>query len=311
MYSLVIRSILPALTSAGCIAFGCGEELAEDQRSSGVSAVREELPADDRVAARVDGVPITVEEVQGLIDDADGGLGPVQALDALVRRQLLAAEAERRGYGASDDVTVERRKALARALLDRQAAEVTVDTLDQERLRAVYESRLEQFVHGPERRVIHAVARTGEKRWSSERAHEVIDQVRRAVGEATTEEEFRAAARPLVKAHGKKRLKVETLPPFHAGSRRLAAPFVEAAFAVPGPGHVTEPFQTKFGWHVLLVIEELPAADVPFEEARQIIGAEVVPLEQHRKVESLVEELRSKAGVFVYGDGAASGDRTP
>lgn len=298
-------SILVAVAalSGGCERDSGANELTADNAPATVSVTNPE-----RVAALVDGVPITVDDVASLLQQTDAGMAPREALDALVRQQLLAAEAERRGFGDSSEVAAERSRALATALLDKEVQEISVDTLDQQRLRQVYESRLEEFVHGPERRVIHAVALVGKKRFATDEAREVIGRVHAAVRDAVTEDEFRSSVAPLIAEHGKKRFRVETLPPFGSATRRFAMPFVQAAFDLPAPGHVSQPFETKFGWHVLLVLEELPAADVPFEEAREIIGAEVVPLERKQRVEHLVGELRDRAGVFVYEPGPAPGE---
>jgi len=302
--AVILRPTSQLALAVALAAFGssCGEEPAAGPDATRRPGDRRATPAADRIAALVDGVPITVDDVQGLVDEADGGVSAAEALDALVQQQLLAAEAERRGFGADDEVDAERRKALARALVELQADGVTVDTLDQEKLRKLYESSIDQFVHGPERRVIHAVALTGKQRLTDEEARRLIGQVRDAARGATTEERFRAAVRPLIAERGKKVLKVEKLPPFHAASKRFAGPFVEAAFAVPGPGHLSEPFRTEFGWHVLLVLEELPAADVSYEEAREIIGAEVVPAERKQRIDGLLDRLVEQGGVVVHED---------
>jgi hypothetical protein len=288
------------------VAASCGDDPAVDPGAADRPIAGSETPPSDRVVALVDGVAIGVDDVRDLIERADGGIDAGAALEALVSQELLAAEAERRGFGRRSEVTHEQRAALARALLDRRAQAITLDTIDGQ-LREVYESQLDRFVHGPKRRVVHALARTGKKRLTDEQAVELIGRVHEAVRDALTAEEFLAAARPLVAEHGKKKLRVEMLRPFHSASKRLAAPFVQTAFDLPGPGHVSEPFPTKFGWHVLLVIEELPPANVPFEEAREIVGAEVLPEERSESVDRLVEELRDKAGVFVYETGEPSG----
>jgi len=307
MWSSPPRLALPLALSLAMLALGCVDDPAEDPSAAGRVFGRAAEPKPGEVAARVDGVPITVGDVRELVDETDGGLGPAEALDALVRQQLLAAEAERREFTGHGEVLSERRNALASALIDRLADEVSLETLDQQKLRTVYEQRLNKFVHGPKRRVIHAVARIGKKRLTDEQARQLAARVGEAASGATNRKEFRRAVLPLVAEHGRKKLRIETLPPFHEKTKKIAAPFVAAAFGLPGPGHLSEPFQTKWGWHVLLVLEELPARNTSFEEAREIIGAEVVPLEQRELVDGLVDELSQKAGVFVYETQVVSG----
>jgi hypothetical protein len=284
------------------VAAGCGSD--RDPTVAGSAEVRDRPGAVDpgQVVATVDGQPISARDVESLLAEADAGLTPRAALDALVEQQLLAAEARRRGFASSADVAAERDRALARALLEQRVSRIGIDELDQQRLRAVYDKQIDRFVHGPQRRVVHAVAIVGEQALEDDDARELASRVYSAVRDATSAGAFREAVEPIAAAH-EKSLLLENLPPFAAGSKRFVGPFVDAVFALASPGSVSKPFRTSFGWHVALLIEELPAVDVPFEEAREIIGRERLPVARARSTESLLEELRGKAGVFVLEPG--------
>jgi parvulin-like peptidyl-prolyl isomerase len=289
----------PLLAICALLIAGCGDPGSVPGEGAPAVSPRAGSVDPERVVALVDGEPITVDDVEELLRRADAGLGRDAALEALVEQQLLAAEAERRGFDADGQVTGERKRVLARLLLERMATEVTLDSLDRERLRKIYDAQRERFVHGPERRVVHAVALGGGPEAGPDRGRELAEQVHRAVRDADDEEAFREALKPLLEQHGR-RLKVESLPPFALESKRFARPFVEAAFAAGKTGDVSSPFRTSFGWHVLLVLEELPAAEVTFDEAREVIGADVLPAERKRHTEEVLRELYEQGDVFIH-----------
>ena len=97
---------------------------------------RNELPSqasDNRnLAARVGDIPITLDQVRDLMEVVDGGLDVNQALDVLIRNELLAAEAARRGFSKAEDVASAKRTELARVLLKEKIGNgITVKTLVQ------------------------------------------------------------------------------------------------------------------------------------------------------------------------------------
>jgi len=251
------------------------------------------------VAATVDGEPIGLDEVRAAMDEADAGLTAEQALDALIDEHVLAREAARRGVGGVD-VDIERARAMARRLVLKIRDETTVDDIDQRALLEDYERQRARFVHGPERRVIHAVVKTGKGPAVDPAAAEKLAQrIRAAEDGASSADDFAARAEPFQKEAGGA-VKIESLPPFSAGSKRFVPEFVAAAFAVPKVGGVSPPFATSFGWHVLYVIEELPAQDVPFAEARRVLAEERLPREREKRIVELVQRLSHDNPTFLY-----------
>jgi hypothetical protein len=59
---------------------------------------------------------------------------------------------------------------------------------------------------------------------------------------------------------------------------------------------------------VLYLIEELPARDVPFAEARQVLGEELLPRERQRRLDQLLERLAHDNPVFLYESPAAAAE---
>ena len=61
------------------------------------------------------------------------------------------------------------------------------------------------------------------------------------------------------------------LAPF---SRNQIVPtFAEAAFSLTGPGEISDPIQTAYGWHIIKLLEKLPVGD--FETNQQQLRAKV------------------------------------
>jgi hypothetical protein len=258
-------------------------------------------------AATVDGEEIGIDEVRALMEESDAGLSAEQALDALIEERLLAREAARRDIGGVD-VDIERERAMAYRLLLKIRDETTVDSIDERTLEGDYARQRERFVHGVERRVVHAVARTGKRGMKDPAAAEALARrIRDTVDGAASEVDFSARVKPFQKEAGAA-LKVEHLPPFAAETRRFDRVFVDAAFAVPKVGAISPVFRTSFGWHVMYVMEELPSENVPFAEARRVLAEERLQQEREKRTVQLLQRLTQENPVFLYESPVAAAE---
>jgi len=299
------RSCLAALALFAVLQAACDGEGGAAAGAGGGAATEEARKEAASMAATVDGEVIGIDEVRALMDEADAGLTAEQALDALIDEHLLAREAARRGVGGVD-VDIERERAMAYGLVLKIRDETTVDSIDESALKEDYERQRERFVHGPERRVIHAVVRTGKRGAQDPIAAEALARrIRDAMDGAASDTDFAARAKPFQKEAGDV-LKVESLPPFAADTRRFVKEFVSAAFDVPKVKALSPAFRTSFGWHVLYVIEELPAQNVPFVEARPVLAAERLPQERQARIMQLLTRLAQDNPVFLYESPAAA-----
>jgi hypothetical protein len=277
-----------------CLALlSCGDDASEPGPSR-KAALRGPVAdvGDDLVVAEVDGRPILGREVAALVAALGGGVGVEEAARALVDGELLAREAEARGFGRDETVTTARTRALARLLLEREVGGMAPEDLPEARLREFYEKNRGRFDRGPARVVVHYVARSSKK--DPDAARELAALAAEAAAGAADERSFREALAPLVAEHGKRRLVVEKLPAFAADDTRFVAPFVEATFAIPAPGGFVGPVETRFGWHGILLLEELPPVRVPFEEARDTIARELIGEERQKAAARLIEGLERR-----------------
>lgn len=266
---------------------------------------------ESRIAARIDGRPLYLEEVEHLLEETDGGLTPQDALQALINNELLYGEAFRRRFDDAPEVELERRVALARTWLRTQIEEgITEDNFDEERLQKAYLAQKERYNHGVLRRVSHVVVRTNKKGDSAERAEKLAWEIYGKVRDETVESEFLRTVGELADAHAGK-LKVESLPPFPERESGFARPFVEAVFSASSIPAVLKPQQTKFGWHVIFIAEQLPAIHRSFEQVRDEIARELLPLEKKFRAEQHFKNMRAKADVFVYENHLVQPERSP
>lgn len=252
------------------------------------------------VVATVDGVPLFESQVRQLIDEVDGGLPVDAALDVLIRNQLLAAEAKRRGVERLREIEDVRRTELARALLRTRIKQgVVPESLNEGDVRKIYEWKKKEFVHGILRRVVHVVALVGEKKFSEQEAKQLMVGAAQQVKSLETEQAFIEWGNTL-KAQHPENVKVESLPPFAADEERLVRPFVEAVFSMSKSGKVSPAIKTKFGWHLIYFAQELPAENRSFSEVEDLLKSEILPYERIKETKHLFNAMDGRGNVHIY-----------
>lgn len=84
------------------------------------------------------------------------------------------------------------------------------------------------------------------------------------------------------------------MPPFTRG--QMLQPFEDAVYALKA-GEVSEVFETPIGFHLVKLEEKLPPTHLSFEEAKELIKAELLRQARDRAVQSLTEAVKGKARV--------------
>jgi len=77
-------------------------------------------------------------------------------------------------------------------------------------------------------------------------------------------------------------------------ARSMVEPFAAAAFALK-PGQMSEPIQTPFGYHLILVTGRKPGAPTKFEDVKD----EVREMFCQQLRDNLVAQLRPKAKIVI------------
>jgi hypothetical protein len=227
------------------------------------------------------------------------------ALGRLIDDALAAEGARAGGLDRRPAVAWALRVALARVLSDRvrEAARALGPPTDAEI--ADLTARHWYELDTPEQlRVIHAVVlrKEGATAADDDRARALATELGARVEGAPTAEEFERRARAV--PAGGFTVKVERLPPITADGR-IADPsggemdrdFTRGAFVLGSPGSTSSVVPSKFGWHVIRVLERVPARHVPLDERSARLADEAVT---RRARDGFDRELgAARAGVSV------------
>jgi peptidyl-prolyl cis-trans isomerase C len=270
-----MRTPFPLLLSAALLAMALlsGCERAEEPRTA--------IPEGEIVAV-VNGVAITDADFQEFftlqrMNRPTENLQAEQVLDEMVNMELLRQAAVEKGLDRDPDILrqVERSRTnlLVGALIDDWLSQEYTD----EQLQAEYERQLEGLDR-QEYKARHILLDTEEE------AHAIIEALEQ-------EGDFEELARE--HSTGPSGPMGGDLGWFSADS--MVPEFSDAVRAMEPGTYSSEPVQTDFGWHVILLEETRTAEPPPFEMVR----ARIAQILDNRVLQERVEALRQKAEIEI------------
>jgi parvulin-like peptidyl-prolyl isomerase len=228
---------------------------------------------------------------------------PSEALGRVIEDALAALGARDAQLDKMEEVEVAMTGLRARLMVQqlRETARAAGPPTDTEVLLVSREHWLE--VDLPEQvRVIHAVVLEPKGRALEADAIGLATALAEKEASATSADDFEARAKAL--PHDAKiEIEVERLDPF-VGDGRVATPgggaldldFVRGAMSLP-VGATSGVVRSSFGWHVIRMIDRLPARRMPFEQRRALFEEEVRTIRGRRALEELEEALAKRHGV--------------
>jgi hypothetical protein len=267
------------------------------------------------VVARVDGAPITEDVVRATA--LREGVSARDALRMLVDEAVLAGEARRRGLGEAWREDDARWHARVRKLLeDEVEARNRGAQLPRAQVDAYIRGRRAAVCHDGLRRVVHAVflaqgdARPEGRRLRMEAASALRRRIADTVGARPTEADLRRLA-GLVAPPAPS---VEGLAPLDrfggmSTGGGVVEPFARAVWSLSAAAPLSEAFETSFGVHVALLVEEVPPSGVSCESLRPTLTAELERRLRSTAAQTLVQRLRA-AAVIRVDTGALRGARS-
>jgi parvulin-like peptidyl-prolyl isomerase len=285
--------------------FGCGSgsDKTDPEPGPSIGSKKEKVPS-THVVATVDGTQILDAQVIDLVEAAENKLTVKEALEILIQTELLAKEAQRRGFDNAPEVTQARTIELTHAIFRKQVVDrFDLDSLDPEKIKKYYEQNKKRFVHGPMRRVRHFLAHTGKDQLDDKQALAAATQVGEITRDVKNEEEFKSLAKTVSqKDEYSGKARIEDLAPFEAETKKFVAPFVKATFAIPKVGQTSPPVKTSFGWHIIFFSEAVPPKNVPFEDVTLLLAQELLPRKRTFEAGHLFKSIYEKSDIFIYED---------
>ena len=215
----------------------------------------------------------------------------ISIFDAAFAQGAAAHSLDRR-----TDVRAALRTVRARLVADRIAADAAAKGPPTDAEVARSTARHWRDVDIPETaRAVHVVVLEDADPAKQKRAAAVAEELRKAVLGATNEVDFIARAKT-VDVQGLQ-IKPEMLPMFAADGRVVEgtgdydADFTAAAFAL-AVGDTSSPIKTKFGIHIIRMLERNPAKHLPLEERRTRFTGEILAQRGHEVSAALLADLK-------------------
>lgn len=296
-----------ALTLAA-LAWSCSS--CSDDKTKGAAPRDQQADLGGEVIARIsassasDAVPKSVVAKVA----AEQRITPEEAARRLVDDAIAAVAARERGLDTRPPTSWHLRSARARFAIDRlrtqsRAAGPPTDS-EIEEVTAKYWRAVDR----PESaRVVHVVVMRSKPEDAAldARAKTFAAELRSALVDAKTTEEFSEKAKAF--PHPKE-LKVQVDPPLPAvtedgyavdGPGTFDVAFSKAANALAKPGDTSPVVQSQYGWHVIRLIEKLPAQRMPLDERRIAFTEEAYSFRAKKAYDALLGPIRAAHPVTI------------
>jgi len=164
-------------------------------------------------------------------------------------------------------------------------------TVSDQEIKALYESRPGSFKQPEQVQASHILIKVDPKADESQRAvaRKKIEKIRQKLQQG---EDFAALAKEF--SQGPSSVKGGDLGYFGRG--QMVKPFEKAAFGLT-PGDVSGIVETRFGYHLIKVIERRPETTIAFEDIKDRLGLYLMQEKVRREVSLYVQKLKEKAKV--------------
>lgn len=222
-------------------------------------------------------------------------------LDNLIRMELLAQEAERRGYADDPEVRQAMKRMMVNKVIRTEHERDDLDDISDEEVRAYYEENINDFVKPERVRLSHIFFEA--PRSDANRAR-VRGEATRLLAEIRAKEAandrtaFANAARersddPISKRAGgdlafRTKEELENL---------FGLEMAEASFSLENTGDLSQVVETERGFHLVKLVGRQRALDRSLEEVTPEIRGRLSRNKRNQRFEALVESLREQTTI--------------
>jgi peptidyl-prolyl cis-trans isomerase C len=278
----------------------------------------------DKIVAQVNGEMITQSQLDNLYDSLPFQMrqqyeragGKAAFLDNYTRKRLLLQEALKAGFDKRPEVQQAVDAAKESALFDRYVKEVVSQQIvTDEMVRKYYDEHHDDFNEPEQVKAYHIIVMyngTGPKPKTKEEAQAEIQKIASGLRDRAkgwTQVDAAQQAHLMLSAFNdaaKQYSEDGTAPRggelgwFERG--KMDKTFEDVAFGLK-PGTMSDPFETRFGYHIVFVEGRKAARVTPYDEAKRSIRDKLIG--EHtgdimQTVQRLTDELKSTSKVAVY-----------
>ena len=290
----------------GCLVSSCSSKQEVQMRDAQAG----DLPRG--AVARVGDEVVSIDQVVSLAEERSTSVD--QARTALVYDALMAEAATHRGYDRRDEVVVQRRGLLSRALLEQLRSEAVAEPITDEEVQTFTEQHWLDLDRPVARKTVHAIvmpddpedpAQMAKAETVAQRIAEAVASVQDAKAfhknaEAVDDEGLKVLVQDLEPVTRDGRVAdLENRPPPGVPPRYYAKAFAAAVFDIPSVGDSSGPFRSPFGWHVALLVSIQPEKRVGFQRRREVLAEEIRTQRAKKRMDELVASLREKSSIEV------------
>lgn len=250
---------------------------------------------EDAIVATVDGRAIHASDVAR---EARAGETPRDALERLVRAEVLVAEALRRGLDRDRDVRDDTTRARVQRLLADFEATHDKASIPERELAAAYDGRKKYFVHGDMAQVWHILVPSKPTLPDHLQRRLLADRVQKAAAATHTLDAFKAVGKEFTQLDGTPLIVEEVI----ADMETVEKNFVRAALALRKPGDVSPVIETEFGFHIIQLKQPLPAQNRSLADATPELRDKLALDYRVRSFAKYVEELLRQHRIEKHDD---------
>jgi peptidyl-prolyl cis-trans isomerase C len=250
--------------------------------------------------AKIDGVTITLGEFQERINRQSPYIRArytsleqkKEFLDSLIRFEVLAKEAGRRGLDKDPEVVRTMKQVMIQKLMrDELDAKITADTVADAEMKTYYDANVAEYVKPEEVRVSAIITK------NRAQAERVALEARGDAGK--TNKGFRDLVNKYSQDEDSK-LRGGDLRYFDAQTKDVPGPVIKAAFALLNTGDVSAVVDAANGtWYVLKQTGRRRSMTRSFEDAKPAIRNKLFRDKRLSAQKDFVDDLKSKAKIEV------------